>query len=268
MIFCLRFWRHSASRSASGCWCSGATQSSERFASLVGRRAKPSGTLLQNLVPAPQASVETIVKPFQNLLPRSPEEVSVVQKRLIRAGYRDRGAVNIFYGAKVVVPMALALLVTVTGAFRIGPFFVYAIAIGIGFMLPDFWLGNRIANRQYKIRIGLPEALDLMVICSEAGLGLDQTLRRVGEELQTSQPEIRDEFQLLGLEQKAGRTREEALLNFAVKGEHRQRSLAGHHADSVGHLRHQYLENVARLFGHVAYTKAAASGRNGGEDHR
>jgi tight adherence protein C len=185
----------------------------ERLANLVA--TKGPGKFLDRVLPRKQTSVETIVKPFQNLVPRSPAEVSVMQKRLIRAGYRDRGAVNIFYGAKVLVPLSLAVIVTATGAYRFGPFFVYAVAIGVGFLAPDFWLGNRIAARQLKIRIGLPEALDLMVICTEAGLGLDQTLHRVTQELKTSQPEIRDELQLINLEQKAGQSREDALKNFA-----------------------------------------------------
>jgi tight adherence protein C len=186
-----------------------------RFSDLVGTRAESSGELLQSLVPRRQSSVETIVKPFQNLLPRSPAEVSVLQRRLIRAGYRDQSAVNIFYGAKVVVPIALAILATATGAYRLSPLFAYGIALGVGFLLPDFWLSNRITNRQLKIRIGLPEALDLMVICTEAGLGLDQTLYRVSNELKKSQPEVSDEFHLINLEQNAGRPREDALKNFA-----------------------------------------------------
>jgi tight adherence protein C len=189
----------------------------DRLAKVVGTPGKSSPKLLDRLIPRHQSPVETIVKPFQNLLPRSPAEVSVLQKRLIRAGYRDRAAVNIFYGAKVFVPIALSLLVSVTGAYRAGPLFMYGVALGVGFLLPDFWLGNRISNRQFKIRTGLPEALDLMVICTEAGLGLDQTLYRVGNELKISQPEIRDELQLINLEQKAGRPREEALKNFAAR---------------------------------------------------
>jgi len=189
----------------------------DRLAKVVGKPGKSSGKFLERLIPRHQSSVETIVKPFQNLLPRSPAEVSVLQKRLIRAGYRDRAAINIFYGAKVFVPIALSLLVSVTGAYRAGPLFMYGVALGVGFLLPDFWLGNRIANRQLKIRTGLPEALDLMVICTEAGLGLDQTFHRVGNELKISQPEIRDELQLINLEQKAGRPREEALKNFAAR---------------------------------------------------
>ena len=162
-------------------------------------------------------TVAAIAKPFQNVLPRSPEEVSVVQKRLIRAGYRGPSAVNIFYAAKVVVPVSLSLLATVTGAYQIGPLFVYGVSAGLGFLLPDFWLSNRISARQRKIRLGLPEALDLMVICTEAGLGLDQTLARVTHELELSQPEIRDELALVNLEQKAGRPRAEALRNFAER---------------------------------------------------
>ena len=187
----------------------------QRFSQLVGPRTESSGELLQSLVPRRQSSVETIVKPFQNILPRSPAEVSVLQRRLIRAGYRDQAAVNVFYGAKVVVPIALVVIVTGTGLYRLGPLFVYAIALGIGFLLPDFWLSNRIANRQLNIRVGLPEALDLMVICTEAGLGLDQTLYRVGNELKKSQPEVSDELHLINLEQNAGRPREDALKNFA-----------------------------------------------------
>jgi tight adherence protein C len=187
----------------------------DRFASLVGTRSKSPGKSLHRLIPRDQSSVETMVKPFQNLLPRSSAEVSVLQKRLIRAGYRDQSAVNIFYGAKVLTPIALVVLVTLTGIYRYGPFFMYGVAVGLGFLLPDFWLGHRISNRQLNIRVGLPEALDLMVICTEAGLGLDQTLYRVGNELRASQPEIYDEFQLINLEQKAGRSREAALKNFA-----------------------------------------------------
>jgi len=188
----------------------------ERLTNLVSPRTKPGG-FFDRVLPRKQSSVETIVKPFQNIVPRSSAEVSVLQKRLIRAGYRDREAINIFYGAKVLVPLSLAVLATVTGAYRMGPFFMYAVAIGVGFLLPDFWLGNRISARQQKIRIGLPEALDLMVICTEAGLGMDQTLHRVAQELKTSQPEIGEELQLINLEQKAGQSREEALKNFASR---------------------------------------------------
>lgn len=186
-----------------------------RLSLLVGDRNKTSRFTVEGILPAQQASVETLVKPFQNILPRSSAEVSVIKMRLIRAGYRDRNAVNIFYGCKVLVPLVLGALVTVTGIYESGPLFFYGVAIGLGFLLPDFFLSNRISNRQRKIRLGLPEALDLMVICTEAGLGLDQTLYRVGQEIAVSQPEICEEFKIINLEQKAGRPRDETLKNFA-----------------------------------------------------
>jgi tight adherence protein C len=161
--------------------------------------------------------IQSIVKPFQNLLPRNPSEVSLIQGRLIRAGFRDASAVNIFYGARVLLPILLIVLVTVTGLYTSSPIFVYLAAAGVGFMAPEFWLGSRVSARQLRILSGLPETLDLMVICTEAGLGLDQAMARVAKELEISQPDIRDELVLVGLEMKAGRPRAEALKNLGER---------------------------------------------------
>ncbi len=179
--------------------------------------SQPSGGLGPLRFLRSKTSVAKIVTPFEKLLPRTMAEVSVIQKRLIRAGYRRDSAVGVFYGSKVVTPLALLGLVTVTGVYQYGPFFVYALALGLGFLLPDFVLGNRINNRQTNIRLGLPDALDLMVICIEAGMGLDQTIQRVADELALSRPEISDEFSLVNLEQRAGRPRAEAWKNLAER---------------------------------------------------
>ncbi len=165
----------------------------------------------------PSESVSKLVKPFEKVLPRSMAEVSVIQKRLIRAGYRKDGALSIFYGFKVVTPLALVAIATVTRAYEYGPFFVYSLALALGFLLPDFVLGNRMHNRQLEIRLGLPDALDLMVVCIEAGMGLDQAIQRVSEELAISRPEISEEFALVSLEQRAGRPRAEAWKNLAER---------------------------------------------------
>lgn len=183
----------------------------ERLSSVVAQRTGRRFTLHRPT----QTSLEQIIKPFQNILPRSPQEVSVIQKRLIRAGYRQDSATNVFYASKVLVPLVLVIVATATGTYRTGPLFIYLTAAAVGFLLPDFWLGNRINNRKLKLQLGLPEALDLMVICSEAGLGLDQTISRVASELKISQPEISDELTLFMLEQKAGRPRDEAFKNLA-----------------------------------------------------
>src|ERR1051325_5399921 len=99
----------------------------------------------QLLAVKPQSAVENLISPFERVLPRSPEEASVVQKRLIRAGFRQANHVNIFYGTKVLTPLILCVLVTVTSAYHYGAFFAYALAAGLGFLLPDFVLGNLIS---------------------------------------------------------------------------------------------------------------------------
>ena len=97
------------------------------------------------------------------------------------------------------------------------PFFIYASALGLGFLAPDFWLGRRISKRQARIRLGLPDVLDLLVICMEAGQSLDQATARTAEELSRAQPEISDELGVVVLEQRAGRPRADAWKNFAQR---------------------------------------------------
>jgi tight adherence protein C len=189
----------------------------ERFATVVGNRLGSSQGVLERILGRRAASVETLIKPFENIVPRSAADTTVIQRRLIRAGYRKPSAVNLFYGTKVVVPIGLLLLALGTGAYQWSPFIVLLGAAGVGFLAPDYWLSNRISNRQYKLRTGLPEALDLMVICTEAGLGLDQTIYRVSEELKLSHPKLSEELSLVILEQKAGLPRADALKNFAER---------------------------------------------------
>lgn len=177
---------------------------------------EPKGRLLR-FIEASSKTSQSVIAPFQKVLPRSPEEVSVVQKRLIRAGYRKDAHLNIFYASKVLVPISLALLCTITGAYEYGALFVYALSFGLGFLVPDFWLGNRIKHRQLEIRLSLPTALDLMVICIEAGLSIDQAIVRVSDEIHITAPELSDELSLVNLEQRAGRPRADAWRNLAER---------------------------------------------------
>ena len=179
-----------------------------RLSKVVSRSAE--ADLLRSIAPASGSRLEKLAKPFQKVIPRSAEDVSAIQKRLARAGYREKSAVNIFYSSKVIVPGLLCILVTVTGVYSYAPFFVYVLAAGLGFMAPDFWLNNRISARKMKLRLGLPEALDLIVVCVEAGLSMDKATMRTAEELRISQPAIADELNIVYLEQRAGRPRAEA----------------------------------------------------------
>jgi tight adherence protein C len=154
---------------------------------------------------------------LERLVPRSQSELSVVEQRLVRAGYRNDTAVKFFYGAKILAPLALCLIAATTGLAHFGGFFVYALALGLGFLAPDFWLGRQIASRQAKIRRGLPDVLDLMVVCIEAGQSLDQATIRTAEELRTVHPAITDELGVVVLEQRAGRARTDAWRQFAER---------------------------------------------------
>jgi tight adherence protein C len=159
----------------------------------------------------------TMVERFERVVPKNQADISVVQQRLIRAGYRSDSAVNLFYGAKVLVPLVLCLLAFTTGIGNYSPFFIYLTALGLGFLLPDFWLGNRISARQTRIRLGLPDVLDLVVICVEAGLSLDQAVARTADELNMAHPAICDELGIVVLEQRAGCPRADAWRHFAER---------------------------------------------------
>jgi tight adherence protein C len=175
-------------------------------------------TLLLKTRPAgARARVVRLIEPFERMLPRSSDEVSVMRKRLIRAGYREKSCVNVFYGAKVLVPILLCILLTLVGVYAIAGPFAYVMALGFGFILPDFWLGHKIKARQTNLRLGLPDALDLIIICVEAGLGVDRAVLRAGEEMRISQPEIAEEFAVVGLEQRAGRSRVDAWRSFGER---------------------------------------------------
>lgn len=159
-------------------------------------------------------SLGGMVEHIERVLPKSQAEVSVTQQRLIRAGFRNDAGVNYFYAAKVLVPLVFLLLALVSG---FGSFVIDAVALGLGFLAPDFWLGRRISKRQASIRRGLPDVLDLLVICIEAGLSLDQATARTAEELQKAHPAISDELNIVVLEQRAGRPRAEAWKHFAER---------------------------------------------------
>src|ERR1700744_572580 len=159
-------------------------------------------------------SLGGMVEHIERVLPKSQAEVSVTQQRLIRGGFRKDAAVNYFYAAKVLVPLLFLLLALVSG---FGSFVIDAVALGLGFLAPDFWLGRRISKRQASIRRGLPDVLDLLVICIEAGLSLDQATARTAEELQKAHPAISDELNIVVLEQRAGRPRADAWKHFAER---------------------------------------------------
>jgi tight adherence protein C len=181
-----------------------------RISEAINPQQQPKQKSLLSAIQQTGLSIGGVIEHFENVLPKSEVEISVVKQRLQRAGFRNDSAARVFHGSKVLVPVILCILALVTGAGSLSPFFVYVLALGLGFLAPDFWLGRRIKTRQSRIRRGLPDVLDLLVICIEAGLSLDQATARTSSELKLAQPELCDELGIVVLEQRAGRPRDEA----------------------------------------------------------
>ena len=163
------------------------------------------------------SSLGQMVERLDQVIPKTQAEVSIAQQRLIRAGYRQGSAVRLFYGSKFLAPLVLCAAVVISGVAAQSPFILCVAALGVGYLAPDFWIGRRISARQSQLRRGLPDLLDLLVICVEAGLGLDQATSRAAQELRTAHPAISDEVGVVVLEQRAGCPRSDAWRHLAER---------------------------------------------------
>jgi tight adherence protein C len=143
-------------------------------------------------------------------------ENTKLKERLFNAGFREGGMYDIFFAAQCITPLLLAFAFSFMQENTL--FWIFA-GIVIGYMAPDIWLTRAMKRRQKKIRRSMPDAIDLMVICVDAGLGLDQALLRIGEELATSHKEINEEFTQVHLEQRAGKMRLEAWQSLAQRNQ-------------------------------------------------
>ena len=134
-------------------------------------------------------------------------ENAKLKLKLMSAGMRGRATSDVFFAVQCLLPLGMAF-----GASFVpeNTMFCVLIAGVIGFIAPDLWLNRRINQRRKKIRRSMPDAMDLLVICVDAGLGMDQALLRVGDELALSHPEINEEFVQVNLAQRAGQPRLEA----------------------------------------------------------
>lgn len=187
----------------------------QRIAAVTAPRNKSAQKGLGGAIHQTGLSLTTIVEQFERVMPKNEKDLSTARQRLIRAGYRNESTLKVFQGSKVFVPLVLCIVVLVTGLGHNSPFLFYAIALGLGYLSPDMWLRRQISQRQKKIRKALPDVLDLMIICVEAGLSLDQAVVRTSQELRVAQPELCDELGVVVLEQAAGRPRTDAWRNLA-----------------------------------------------------
>jgi tight adherence protein C len=176
--------------------------------------------------PAIRERMQQALDPLSRALPLSPSDVSKTRALLIQAGYRSPQHATIYRGLRVLFGVLGFLSVFLFTGFN-SPLLLLGVT-AFGFYIPRFMLKKRLQERQRRIRIGLPDGLDLTVICVEAGLSLDQAMMRVGEDLRTAHPELSNEFHLFDLETRAGKPRVEALRNLAERtGVDDIRSLVG-----------------------------------------
>jgi tight adherence protein C len=180
----------------------------------------PRGAGVQSIEYTPIANIaERIADPISRLLPPSAANAKKLQKELMRAGFRSHSAPAVYRATQFLLmfafPASIVLLWMGLGRPLNGATIPALFAFGAGFILPRFILNRLIASRQLRITWGLADALDLMVITMEAGLGLNAAMVKVCEELKDVHPDISKEFELANLEIRVGRERSEALRNLA-----------------------------------------------------
>ena len=167
----------------------------------------------------PRLSAETpdpTLARLTRLVPKSPKDMGRLQRRLTRAGYPNMRTAVYFSIAEVVLPLVLSVAVLLV--LGLGNGWIPALlAAVVGYVTPSLWLGRETGKRQKQVRNGLPDALDLLTVCVEAGSGLDQALHKASEELATAHPVLAEELRTIIVEIRAGKPRMEAFHNFAQR---------------------------------------------------
>ena len=170
--------------------------------------------------PEPSALV-SLLHHIGSRVPSSDQEVGNLKMDLMRAGFRGENALPVFYGLRIVATLMMLFFCIMleskmppNAVMKIG---LMASGVGAGWVLPRFVLEKKVAKRQEILRLSLPDALDLMVVSIEAGLGLDQAIQHVAKELAPSHPQLSEEMSLVTLEMRAGKRRSDALRNFAER---------------------------------------------------
>lgn len=163
-----------------------------------------------------------VVRPLSpKFMPAEARKVGLTRRKLVRAGWYSPQAVPVFYVTRVLCGLAFPLAFNLLAPLAYGTMHVGQLAFGstalaaLGYVLPAALVNHRTVKRQVAIRQGFPDALDLLLVCVEAGLGLDAAINRVAQEIGTAHPLLREHFGLMALELQTGKSREEALRSFA-----------------------------------------------------
>jgi tight adherence protein C len=175
----------------------------------------------QQSVRHPSLGFRDLLSKIGNIVPANPTDIGILQKRLMAAGLRSKGALKLLYGIKGILCVTFTVLSSglLFGLEMQSEMTIFQIlaAGAFGWAAPNLVVSRLSNRRKTAIRKGLPNALDMLVICVESGLGLDQALMQVSKELHHAHKEISDEFAVLNLEMRAGKRRAEALHNLGER---------------------------------------------------
>jgi tight adherence protein C len=167
------------------------------------------------------SGVTDLLKRLGSKVPSSDAEIANLRTDLMQAGYRSETAAPIFFGLRITAAFVMFILSFLLQS-KLPPnpalkLAMMGFGVCAGWILPRFVLEKKTAKRQETLKLSLPDALDMMVVSVEAGLGLDQTIQHIARELQFAHPELADELSLVVLEMRAGKRRADALRNLAER---------------------------------------------------
>ena len=167
----------------------------------------------KSLVANDKADIQRV----RTFVPKSPHEISRLRRRLMRAGYRTMGPVVVYAWAELLLPVVLAAAALWYFGTQSTGLMIAAFVGILGYLAPGLVLGRLIEKRKQEIRNGLPDALDLLIVCVEAGCSLDQAVIKTANELGVAYPALADELKILNIEVRAGKPRIEAFRNLAAR---------------------------------------------------
>jgi tight adherence protein C len=176
----------------------------------------PVASVLEVRRPQLTETLDPVLARLSRLMPKSPKEMSRLQRRLTQAGYPRTSAAVIFSAAEITLPVVVALATISILGLGTGLAVAAFLAV-LAYVAPSFYIGRKANLRKKGIRNGLPDALDLMTLCTEAGSGLDQALAKTSEELTLAHPVLAEELRMITTEIRAGKPRMEAFRNFAAR---------------------------------------------------
>jgi len=178
-------------------------------------RVPATGVLLDAPTLTPEES--EFVKRMSAVVPRSPKDMSNLRRRFARAGYYSLTPIANYTLASIICPVVFGLLPLAFSPPRNAAWILVLIGAVLGYQLPGLWLMRKTSQRQKQIQNGLPDLLDLLIVCLEAGSALDQAIVKATDELEITYPALAEEFRLLVTEVRAGKPRLEAFRNLASR---------------------------------------------------